>query len=203
MSDAVAAVPRDDWSWAKAEFKGAGAQIRREAWPGAASYSILLATLDAPSVLELLKSMGVTPAGFDAFEALRVESGVPRFDADFDERRFPQEVGLDDTISYTKGCYLGQEVVARIHYRGHVNHELRALRGGASKLPQAGAVVELDGETVGEVGSAVFSHRLGAVVGLAVLHRKAIERGTTVEVVGGGRMQVEEPGFAMVVESKS
>ena len=70
---------------------------------------------------------GVRQAGFEALEALRVEKGLPRFGLDYGPENFPQETGLEDAVSYTKGCYLGQEVVARIHYRGGVQKMLRGL----------------------------------------------------------------------------
>ena len=194
-------LPTAAWSWLEATVDGCALEIRREGWTDSfSSYSILAPAGDGPAVLDALLERGAIPVGFDALETLRIEAGVPRYGAEFDDRRFPQEVGFEDAVSYTKGCYLGQEVVARIHYRGHINHHLRALVGKSTSVPPPGAAIELDGEPVGEVGSAVFSSRLEAVIGLAVLHRKAIEQGTQVVVAGTGAMRVETPGFAIEAE---
>jgi folate-binding protein YgfZ len=131
-----------------------------------------------------------------ALEQLRVEAGVPAFGADFDEQHFPQETGLESqAVSYTKGCYLGQEIVARIHYRGKANHALRQLRFDAGPpppggTPPGGTRLLFDGQEVGRVGSAVAPLDGGAPVGLAVLHRKGGEPGTRLEVEGFGTAEV-------------
>lgn len=196
-------LPAEAWCWETATLDGCEFEIRREGWAGSfSSYSILTPVAHAPTVLDALIERGAIPVGFDALETVRIEAGVPRYGAEFDDRRFPQEVGFEDAVSYTKGCYLGQEIVARIHYRGHVNHHLRALHGVGASVPPSGAAIELDGESVGEIGSAIFSSRLGAVIGLAVLHRKAIERETAVMVAGAGEMSVEDPGFAIAGASE-
>lgn len=138
---------------------------------------------------------GLIPAGREALETARVERGAPRFGADFGPEHFPQETGLEHAVSYTKGCYLGQEVVARIHYRGGVNRHLRALvfEGLPGDRPPAHGVALLaEGRSAGEVGTAVRSPVLEAVVGLAILHKR-VEPGSSVEVAGGGAAEVREP----------
>ena len=126
--------------------------------------------------------------------ALRAEAGVARFGPDFGDERFPQEVGEHDALDFEKGCYLGQEVVARIHYRGKVNHRLCGLRLGGGELPAPGTTVELGGEEVGRSGTAVRSPRVGEGIALAVLHRKT-ELGAAV-MVGGVPAEVVELPFA-------
>lgn len=139
---------------------------------------------------------GLVPAGREALETVRVERGAPRFGADFGPDHFPQETGLEElAVSYTKGCFLGQEVVARIHYRGGVNRHLRALvfEGLPGDEPPArGTPLLAESRPAGEVGSAVRSPVLEAVIGLAILHKRA-EPGGTVEVEGGGTAEVREP----------
>jgi tRNA-modifying protein YgfZ len=100
----------------------------------------------------------------DEFERWRIEAGVPRWGAEIDDRILPAEAGLTDThVSFTKGCYPGQEPIARQHYRGKLNRRLRVLEleGGATVEPET--AIELDGKTVGRVTSAVAGLALAYV----------------------------------------
>jgi folate-binding protein YgfZ len=101
----------------------------------------------------------------DAYEQARIESGVPRLGADLDESTIPQEAWLDrDSVSFTKGCFLGQELVARIDTRGHVNRRLRRIRPrDAALVLESGAAIDVDGKTVGTVTSAAPGVALGYV----------------------------------------
>jgi folate-binding protein YgfZ len=111
-------------------------------------------------------SAGATPAGIGAWEIARVEAGRPEWGIDIDDTTIPQEANFDElnAISYTKGCYIGQEVVARVHFRGHVNRHLRGLRSVGEGGPPTGAqLIDDSGNHVGDVRSAVQSPRLGAV----------------------------------------
>lgn len=126
-----------------------------------------------------LGSAGAVPAGLEAWEIARVEAGRPEWGIDVDESTIPQEANLDDlhAISYTKGCYVGQEVIARVHFRGHVNRLIRGLRGAGTEPPATGAGLhEADGKHVGEVKSSVISPRLG-VIALGMVRRE-VELGT-------------------------
>jgi len=106
-----------------------------------------------------------------AAEVLRVESGRPRYGLDLDEGTIPQEAGLNErAVSFTKGCYVGQETVARLHYRGKPNRHLRGLR--FSEPVATGTPLVLAGREVGRVGSSVVSPRLGPI-GLALVRREA------------------------------
>jgi tRNA-modifying protein YgfZ len=92
----------------------------------------------------------------EELERLRIEAGTPRFGHELDERVLPAEAGLvERSVSLTKGCYPGQEPVARLHYRGHANRGLRRLRIEATEPPAYDAELELDGKVVGRVTSAV------------------------------------------------
>jgi aminomethyltransferase len=187
----------ETWSWASVRVAECDVEIQRERALGVPLFVVWTCKPDAAVVAEEIASRGASPVGFDALESQRILAGVPRYGADFDDARFPQETGLEEAISYTKGCYLGQEVVARIHYRGHVNHELRALRGAGGSRPRAGAVIELEGQEVGRLGSVTSSPSTGEIVGLAILHRKAAAPGTEVRVANDRSMRVEDPGFAV------
>src|SRR4030095_5470133 len=76
---------------------------------------------------EALQHAGARPVGYSALEILRIEAGVPRYGVDMDESKVVTETALDDAVSYTKGCYVGQEIIARIKYRGHVAKKLAGL----------------------------------------------------------------------------
>jgi len=128
--------------------------------------------------------------GYEAWETVRVEAGVPRFGQDFDAENLPQETGLDEAVSYTKGCYLGQEIVARIHYRGQVPRGPRSLRLESEACPPLDTPIRFEGHDVGRLTSVVMSPKCGSVLGLALLHRRAWEAGTRVEVVGAGTAEV-------------
>jgi folate-binding protein YgfZ len=100
--------------------------------------------------------------GEEEFERWRIESGIPRWGRELDDRVLPAEAGLDEThISFTKGCYPGQEPIARQHYRGKINRRLRVLDVEGEVAP--GDELELDGKTVGRVTSAVDGVALGYV----------------------------------------
>lgn len=133
------------------------------------------------------------PEGSEAppelYDTFRVEAGVGAFGVDFGERDLPQEAGLTRTVSVEKGCYVGQETVARIHFRGHINKVLRPLRFDGD-LPPVGAELALDGANVGRVSSVVRSPRAG-VVGLGMV-RVEPSAGTELEVEGGGTATVGE-----------
>jgi folate-binding protein YgfZ len=138
-------------------------------------------------VLESAGALGLRPAGGTAAEICRVEAGRPRDGVDMDPSRLLLEVGLDEAISSTKGCYLGQEVVERGTARGQVNRRLVGLRVLDETVPAPGARVEATGREVGVVTSAVRSPALGRPVAMAYVRREHLAPGTrlTVEVPGG------------------
>jgi aminomethyltransferase len=188
------------WSSRQVVWRGAEMILASDERLGAPAVTVHVAEADAPAVAERLLRPGdrvaAEPVGFEAAEALRIEAGWARFGADFGADRFPQEVGESDALDFEKGCYLGQEVVARIHYRGKVNHRLCGLRLGSGELPRPGSAVDLDGDDVGRSGSAVRSPGLDGGIALAVLHRKA-GRGAEVDVAGIVAKVVDLP-FASV-----
>jgi folate-binding protein YgfZ len=107
---------------------------------------------------------------------------VPLFGVDFDEQNFPQEVGRDrEAISFTKGCYLGQETVARIDALGHVNQRLVGVRFDGSDIPGAGTELAQEGANVGKVTSAAYSPKLKAPLALAIVRREANNIGTRLD----------------------
>jgi tRNA-modifying protein YgfZ len=118
-----------------------------------------------------LNARGAPAVREQAAECLRVERGRPRYGVDLDDTVIPQEAGLNErAVSFTKGCYVGQETVARLYYKGKPNRHLRGLRLSAPAAP--GDQLLLDERPVGRVGSAVLSPRLGPIA-LALLRREA------------------------------
>jgi folate-binding protein YgfZ len=121
-----------------------------------------------------------------AWEALRLDCRVPQFGADFDAATYPQEAGLEKrAISFSKGCYLGQEVVFMLEKRGHVKRRLVTLRVGSDLPPPRGAdVIDADGENVGAITSAAIVPSAGGPVAMAMVKRARAEAGVELSVVG-------------------
>ena len=132
--------------------------------------------------LQLGKSLGVRPVGFDAAEICRIEAGVPRYGADINEKTLPQETGQMHAISFNKGCYLGQEVVERIRSRGHVNRKLVGVLFEGKQDVSPGAGIATQGQAVGSITSAAYSFGLHRTIALAMVRREAAEAGTAVTV---------------------
>ena len=127
------------------------------------------------------ETLGLRLAGFDTLEVLRVEAGIPRFPQDMDEQTIPLEANLERAISYEKGCYIGQEVIARATFRGHVNRKLIGLAFGAME-PKRGSELYRNGKRVGFITSTVRSPARTTAIGLGYVHRDSLEPGTRLDV---------------------
>jgi folate-binding protein YgfZ len=143
---------------------------------------------DTDAVRAALEQAGATPVSEAATEIVRVERGRPRYGADLDDTTIPQEAGLNErAVSFTKGCYVGQETVARLFYRGKPNRHLRGLR--LSAPAEVGSELKLGERVVGQISSSIVSPTYGPIA-LALVRREAaigetidVEGGTTAEVV--------------------
>ena len=156
------------------------------------AWEILAPVSARESLWSALSDAGAVPVGLAAWEIARVESGRPEWGLDMDDGTIPQEANFDalHAISYTKGCYVGQEVVARIHFRGHVNRHLRGVVCGDLLPPMHATLHDAAGKTVGDTRSAVRSPRLGAIA-LAMVRRE-VEAGSTLAARWeGGESRVE------------
>lgn len=183
-----------DWRHLRARVHGTEVELQRAGRMGTEAWALWVsASIRDPLVETLLDWPGVTTVGSEALEILRVEAGIPRFGRDFGSENFPQETGAEEAVSYTKGCYLGQEVVARIHYRGGVQKVLRGLVFEAPPAP--GTPLLFEGREVGTVTSAVDSIALGRPAGLAIVHRRGAEPGTRLNLPDGGTAEVRELPF--------
>jgi tRNA-modifying protein YgfZ len=126
---------------------------------------------DAERVRTALAEAGAPSVGPEAAEILRIEGGAPRFGAEMDAGTMPAEAGIvERAVSFTKGCYIGQETVARLHYKGKPNRHLRGLRLSAPTAP--GAALSLGEKEVGRLGGSAVSPAQGPI-GLAILRREA------------------------------
>jgi len=153
---------------------------------------LICAAADADALRTALEAAGAAEVGEDAAEILRVESGRPRFGREMTAETIPQEAGINErAVSFTKGCYIGQETVARLHYRGKPNRHLRGLR--PERPVTAGDEIVAGEKVVGKVATAVLSPDRGPLA-LAIVRREA-EPGTTVSVGGDVSALVVELPF--------
>jgi folate-binding protein YgfZ len=132
------------------------------------------------------KALGGRRAGWRALETARIEAGIPRFGVDMDETNLPLECGIEGrAVSYTKGCYIGQEVLNRVHTMGHVNRHLRGLElaDDLKELPQRGDKLIHEGKEVGFITSAVRSLRWNKNLALGYLRREIDSPGFQLKLV--------------------
>jgi folate-binding protein YgfZ len=152
---------------------------------------------DLPRVQQEAQAAGAVLCGEAAFHAMRIESGTPLFGVDFNADNLPQEVGRDElAISFTKGCYLGQETVARIDALGHVNQLLVGVRFTGPNVPPAGLELTSGENPAGRVTSASYSPRLESPLALAMVRRQWIPPGTRLQSAAGACEVVELPVHA-------
>jgi folate-binding protein YgfZ len=161
--------------------------IRRHDPLAVPGYDVVCLRARAEAVWQLLTRAGAKPAGREVHEVLRVEAGTPVYGSDIDENTFAPEAGrTPQAISYSKGCYLGQEPIVMARDRGQINRTLLGLKLSGGPAPH-GAPLFREGKEIGRVTSSVRSPRLGAIA-LAYVRRGNWEPGTPVEVeVEGGR----------------
>ena len=143
----------------------------------------LVARIDhAQALWEALVIKGARPVGYDAFEILRIEAGVPRYGVDVDESIVVPEA-LEEAVSYTKGCYIGQEIIARIKYRGHVAKKLVGIVfDGPVKLDTDAKLKSLDDKEIGRITSITFSPHLGRTIALGYVKYDSASPGIEVKV---------------------
>jgi tRNA-modifying protein YgfZ len=174
-------LPRDEHAHAVVEIPSGGVVAR--AIRTDVGVDLLCSAEDVDALRGALEDAGAQGVSDAAVEVLRIEHGRPRYGMDLDDSVIPQEAGLNArAVSFTKGCYVGQETVARLYYRGKPNRQLRGvlLSGPAS----TGAELSFEARVVGRLASVAVSPRLGPI-GLALVRREA-PPGSTVAVADGG-----------------
>lgn len=160
--------------------------VRRVPLAAEAAYLVSVPRPEFPSLAARLSAAGATACSPAALEIVRVEAGMPQFGRDISDQNLVQEVNRDSSaVSFTKGCYLGQETVARIDAVGHVNRLLVPIRWQGPMVPAADDVLRVRGQAVGHVTSAVWSPYYESPLGLAYLHAPHHAPGTVLESAAG------------------
>lgn len=191
-----APLPSDEHAWVPLEV---GAErpglVVRHTRSVAGGWDLLLPSGAADAVLGRLRAEGAVSVDDVAIDRHRVLAGVPRFGVDGTEENLPTEAGYDAAIAYDKGCYAGQEVMARIRTYGHVNRRLCRLRcEGGGTAPEAGAALRSDDEgakPLGRVTSVAIDPADGTSVALGFVRYRAAEPGTVVAIEGAGTARID------------
>ena len=134
------------------------------------------------TILTKGRAFGAEPVGLTALNSLRIEAGIPQFGAELDDSIFPGEAELERAISFEKGCYIGQEIVARMKYRGHPNRLLRGFEITDDTLPRSGDRLFDGDKEIGWLTSTVVSPTLGKTIGLGYIRVAFADEGTQVEI---------------------
>ena len=170
---------------ARGEWAGGAAIVTRIADTGEPGFDLFVERAQAGALKTALIASGVDELDEGTAEAVRVESGVPLFGRDMDEDTIPLEAGIEArAISFTKGCYVGQEVIIRVLHRGHgrVARKLVGLTIDGEQVPGAGAPIRSGEREIGHVTSSTASPAMKRPIALAYVHRDFLEPGTAVTV---------------------
>jgi len=135
------------------------------------------------AIQDALMSAGARPITEETFETLRIEAGIPRYGIDMDETNVVTETNLDDAVSFTKGCYLGQEIIVRIKHRGHVAKKLTGIiLEQHTPVARNAAILSEDGKEIGRVTSSALSPKLNRAIALGYVKYDYLAPGTAVKV---------------------
>jgi len=168
----TAPLPEQALQHVATELQSIPVSIRNVPWSRYPCYVLNSQQDQASAVEQALTSAGFQSCLAEAAEISRIEAGFPLYGQDITESNLPQEVDRNDrTISFTKGCYLGQETIARIDALGHVNKKLCGVRFNSQDLPAVGGELSLDGKAVGHVTSCCYSPAGNSVIALAYVQR--------------------------------
>ena len=180
----------------QAHYAGQKALVLGTTDVGEAGFDVLVDTTASREFADALAARGIVAIGEDAALALRVEAGIPKFHQDMDETTIPLEVGLESrAISFTKGCYVGQEVIVRVLHRGHgkIARKLVGITFDSGEAPERSAVIRHDGHDVGVITSGVVSPALKRPIALGYVHRELAEPGSVVDISGRSAMVTALP----------
>lgn len=167
---------------------------------GVDAWELLVDAADAAELWTEL-SQRATPVGLDVLETARIEHGTPRWGVELDEKIIPLEAGMSWMIAFDKGCYLGQEIIARLDTRGTPAKELRAIDLGDAEPPESGTEITQEGKKIGQIRAAIRSPRSGMTIAHAFLKRGHNEPGLEVRV-GDETGVIRRPGFALIDDAE-
>ena len=151
---------------------------------GGDGFFLFVPAVEKETVLARLVSAGAIPASAGDWRVVRIENGKPRYGEEFSDANLPQETQLTHALHFSKGCYIGQEIVERIRSRGHVNRLLCHLRVETDTSPLAGTRILKEGKDSGELMSAVWSPAAGAVLGFGYLKAEATRTTEVFDIAG-------------------
>lgn len=187
-------VPAELLTWQSVALAGQPLAIARVEYVAAPSFFLFVPTSDAAVLCKKLQSAGAIACSEAVVDSARIEAGVPLFGRDITDDNLPQEIGRDaKAISFTKGCYLGQETIARIDALGHVNRVLVRVRFVSDTMPSAGTSLASDGKDVGHVTSIAWSPQLHAPLAFALVRRAHAKAGTELSSPVGSAVVVSLP----------
>ncbi|HSB80011.1 MAG TPA: aminomethyltransferase family protein [Candidatus Methylomirabilis sp.] len=184
------------WHHVEVRLGSVSARIVASRWLAMPGFDVVIPADEAGKTWDALLSLGpgrgVTPVGMAALRCLRVEAGWPWYGVDLDDTNLLMESLTADHVSFTKGCYVGQEVVIRVEHQGHVNKRLCGLLLSCQAPPPAGAAILSGERKIGTVTSAVRSPALGKAIALGYVRRDFWEPGTKLQILAGEHGQEAE-----------
>lgn len=188
----------EEWGHAEAHVAGIVCRLVRRPHSDVPGAELITARENLPQLWKVLaaaaQAAGGGPVGFAALNVLRLEDGVPWFGYDFDEKVIPHEAAVETThISFTKGCYPGQEIVERVRSRGHVNRKRVGLAFDGDAVPARGEKLLADGKEAGFVTRAGYSYALGRPIGMGYVRREYFAPGSRLAWAGGAAEVIELP----------
>jgi folate-binding protein YgfZ len=163
---------------------GSEVTVIRATHTGEDGFDLFADQKSGAALMDLFIREGAHPVSSEIAETLRIEAGIPGFGIDMDETKVVTETNLDDAVSFTKGCYIGQEIIARIKYRGHVAKKLTGVLFEQDGGVASGAkILSTEDKEIGSITSATFSPRLKQTVALGYVKYDYLEPGTKVKIV--------------------
>jgi glycine cleavage system T protein len=176
--------PAPNAHW-ETDIKGVAARIFNSSLSGERGFAVLVPVSDAEKIWGLILEEGPALFGRNAADTLRLEAGIPWYGVDMDERNLFPETGLPHALSESKGCYIGQEVVARLMSYAQVNKKRMGLEISGDEVPAPGSLLFRDGREAGYLTSACRSPSLDKIIGMGYFHRSFAETGRKFEIRTG------------------
>ncbi|HKO36327.1 MAG TPA: glycine cleavage T C-terminal barrel domain-containing protein [Pyrinomonadaceae bacterium] len=171
-----------------AQFGNMTVNVIRATHTAEDGFDLFIEANNSLKVGDALTAAGAAPISNATFETLRIEAGVPFYGIDMDENNVVTETNLDDAVSFTKGCYLGQEIIVRIKHRGHVAKKLSGVvLDDLTPVPRNSKIISSEGKEIGRVTSSVFSPPLDRAIALGYLKYDYLAAGTEVKVAAPER----------------